>query len=71
MSSRVGLATVLTLIALAVTACLSATPPKTPNQRAVERDAPHVVPPPPPDVGHVPRPAPDATSLAPASPPRQ
>jgi hypothetical protein len=40
------------------TSCLSATPPKTPNQRAAERAAPAVVVPPPPDAGRTPRPAP-------------
>jgi hypothetical protein len=39
------------------TGCLTATPPKTPNQRAVERAAPRIVPPPPPDAGRHPRPA--------------
>ena len=45
------------LLALVASGCLSATPPKTPNQRAVERDAPRVVVPPPPDAGRTPRPA--------------
>lgn len=45
------------VLALAASGCLSATPPKTPNQRAVERNAPRVVVPPP--VGErTPRPAP-------------
>jgi len=47
-------------LALAATGCLSATPPKTPNQREAERNAPHVVAPPPPDAGRTPRPAPGA-----------
>lgn len=43
--------------ALAASSCLSATPPKTPNQREAERHAPRVVVPPP--VGErTPRPAP-------------
>jgi hypothetical protein len=48
------------VLALAVVACgcLTATPPKTPNQRAAERHAPRVVVPPPPDAGRTPRPAP-------------
>ena len=51
-----GLAASLVLLLLA-SGCLSATPPKTPNQRAAERNAPHVVVPPP--VGErTPRPAP-------------
>jgi hypothetical protein len=58
-----------------VPACLSATPPKTPNQRAVERQAPQVKAPPPPDAGRIPRPAAtagaSAPSLEPAAPTRQ
>jgi hypothetical protein len=50
-------ACLVSTLALATSACLSATPPKTPNQRAVERNAPHVVAPPPPDAGRTPRPA--------------
>jgi hypothetical protein len=47
----------IALVAVATTGCLGATPPKTPNQRAVERDAPPVAVPPPPDAGRTPRPA--------------
>lgn len=56
--SRARTSTTAAMIAaaLAASGCLSATPPKTPNQRAVERNAPHVVVPAP--VGErTPRPA--------------
>ncbi|MEO6030239.1 MAG: hypothetical protein ABIR79_25500 [Candidatus Binatia bacterium] len=52
-AARVGVCA----FALVVSGCLSATPPKTPNQRAAERAAPHVIVPPPPDAGRTPRPA--------------
>jgi hypothetical protein len=49
--------TAVVAIALATLAgCLSATPPKTPNQRAVERAAPRVTPPPVPDADRRPVP---------------
>jgi hypothetical protein len=57
--TALGMAALALVLALTVPACLSATPPKTPNQREVERRAPHVVPPPPPDAGRTPRPASD------------
>lgn len=43
-------------LALGVAGCLTDTPPKTPNQREAERNAP-VVAVPPPDAGRTPRPA--------------
>jgi hypothetical protein len=50
------------IVAGAVAAgCLGAGPPKTPNQRAVERAHPRVAPPPPPDAHRRPRPAPAET----------
>ncbi len=42
-------------IFLGTAGCLTATPPKTPNQREAERTAPRVVVPPPPDAGRTPR----------------
>lgn len=45
-------------LALGVGGCLTDTPPKTPNQRDAERNAPAVAVPPPPDAGRTPRPAP-------------
>jgi len=44
-------------LALGVAGCLTDTPPKTPNQREAERNAPVVAAPPPPDAGRTPRPA--------------
>jgi hypothetical protein len=45
------------VLALVASGCLTATPPKTPNQREAERRAPRVVVPLPPDAGRTPRPA--------------
>jgi hypothetical protein len=45
-------------LGLGAAGCLTDTPPKTPNQRDAERNAPVVVVPPPPDAGRTPRPAP-------------
>lgn len=44
-------------LGLGATGCLTDTPPKTPNQRDAERNAPVVAVPPPPDAGRTPRPA--------------
>jgi hypothetical protein len=44
-------------LTLGASACLSATPPKTPNQREAERHAPRAIVPPPPDAGRTPHPA--------------
>lgn len=50
-------AAIIVATALVASGCLSATPPKTPNQREAERHAPRIVVPPP--VGEAtPRPAP-------------
>lgn len=46
------------MLALTLMGCLTDTPPKTPNQRDAERNAPVVSVPPPPDAGRTPRPAP-------------
>lgn len=52
-------AVVIVVTALVASGCLSATPPKTPNQREAERHAPRIVVPPP--VGEAtPRPAPSS-----------
>lgn len=57
---RKSLATTAVILscALATHGCLTDTPPKTPNQRDAERNAPVVAVPPPPDAGRTPRPAP-------------
>lgn len=52
------LVTLASALALGVAGCLTDTPPKTPNQRDAERNAPVVAVPPPPDAGRTPRPAP-------------
>jgi hypothetical protein len=48
---------VVVAMVLGTTGCLTDTPPKTPNQRDAERNAPAVAVPPPPDAGRTPRPA--------------
>jgi len=53
-AAAAGIACALTLGAVG---CLTDTPPKTPNQRDAERNAPVVAVPPPPDAGRTPRPA--------------
>ncbi|MCC6767020.1 MAG: hypothetical protein IT293_20380 [Deltaproteobacteria bacterium] len=59
---RAARAALAVLLACALAGCLSATPPKTPNQREAERRAPRIVVPPP--VGErTPRPAADAPRL--------
>lgn len=56
---RVDRLVVVTVVLLGGAAgCLTDTPPKTPNQRDAERNAPVVAVPPPPDAGRTPRPAP-------------
>lgn len=57
MTMPLGRLGIVITIVLGVPGCLTDTPPKTPNQRDAERNAPVAAVPPPPDAGRTPRPA--------------